>query len=92
MYQELQLILAKKIVSLIVTTCLDMSYSNLISGLQSTNAQGAIDELKFLIDAIKQSREWAFRCAFLYLNGNEDSDIEGYGRKSLGPYEPDANP
>ena len=43
---------SQKIVSLIVTTCLGMSYSNLISGLQSTNAQGAIDELKFLIDAI----------------------------------------
>ena len=42
---------SQKIVSLIVTTCLGMSYSNLISGLQSTNAQGAIDELKFLIDA-----------------------------------------
>ena len=44
---------SQKIVSLIVTTCLGMSYSNLISGLQSTNAQGAIDELKFLIDAIE---------------------------------------
>ena len=44
---------SQKIVSLIVTTCLDMRYNNLISGLQSTNAQGAIDELKFLIDAIK---------------------------------------
>ena len=41
---------SQKIVSLIVTTCLGMSYNNLISGLQSTNAQGAIDELKFLID------------------------------------------
>ena len=36
---------SQKIVSLIVTTCLGMSYNNLISGLQSTNAQGAIDEL-----------------------------------------------
>ena len=47
---------SQKIVSLIVTTCLGMSYSNLISGLQSNNAQGAIDELKFLIDAIRHDQ------------------------------------
>lgn len=41
---------SQKIVSLIVTTSLGMSYSNLISGLQSTNVQDAIDELKVAID------------------------------------------
>ena len=56
---------SQKIVSLIVTTCLGMSYSNLISGLQSTNAQGAIDELKFLIDAIEHDDT-------LNKNGNPD--------------------
>ena len=44
---------SQKIISLIVTSCLGMSYNNLISGLQSTNAQDAIDELKFLIDSVK---------------------------------------
>ena len=78
---------SQKIVSLIVTTCLGMSYSNLISGLQSTNAQGAIDELKFLIDAIKQTGSGRLG-APLYLT-DEDSDIEGYKKLS---YEPDANP
>ena len=78
---------SQKIVSLIVTTCLGISYNNLISGLQSTNAQGAIDELKFLIDAIKQTGSGRLG-APLYLT-DEDSDIEGYKKLS---YEPDANP
>lgn len=78
---------SQKIVSLIVTTCLGMSYSNQISGLQSTNAQGAIDELKFLIDAIKQTGSGRLG-APLYLT-DQDSDIEGYKKLS---YEPDANP
>ena len=71
---------------MIVTTCLGMSYSNLISGLQATNAQGAIDELKFLIDAIKQTGSGSLG-APLYLT-DEDSDIVGYKKLS---YEPDAN-
>lgn len=67
---------SQKIVSLIVTTCLEISYNNLISGLQSNNAQGAIDELKFLIDAIKQTGSGSLG-APLYLS-SEDSDVLGY--------------
>ena len=48
---------SQKIISLIVTSCLGMSYNNLISGLQSTNAQDAIDELKFLIDSVKPTAD-----------------------------------